>query len=207
MNILDKIISGGIKRRNIERVIGPLTSQKHSFVYKSDKFPFEGGKSFYVVYKTDKSETFVDENLKILLPRVKNWKTTYGSYMASNPNQRRENYLKPYKFILTNKMKKNNYVTRYFAKENYFGDEIFEIKKQDIGDHAFYKTTTIFWNIKGIREDVKKNNENELIRADRTLKGMRYFLDPLQFYVEEEPTRLETLNDKLSKLKYSNSGY
>ena len=190
MNILDKIISGGIKRRNIERVIGPLTSQKHSFVYK-----------------TDKSETFVDENLKILLPRVKNWKTTYGSYMASNPNQRRENYLKPYKFILTNKMKKNNYVTRYFAKENYFGDEIFEIKKQDIGDHAFYKTTTIFWNIKGIREDVKKNNENELIRADRTLKGMRYFLDPLQFYVKEEPTRLETLNDKLSKLKYSNSGY
>ena len=53
----------------------------------------------------------------------------------------------------------------------------------------------------GTKEQILESNTKSLRVADGVLEGMRYHLDPLEFY-EEELTGLEKMQKKLSNLKY-----
>ena len=203
MSIWSDLKRGKIKSSKIERILGPFPAMKHSFIYKESRFPVRHGILFYVIYDTKKNETYMTDTSKKIIPHPRtNFLTTFGQYKRAKTQLVRENYLKPHQFILTKTMREKNTVSRHFAKKVYFGDDIFEIKKQDLGAHTFYKTTTIDWLLQGPKEDVKKKNELELERAENTLKGMKYHLNPLEFYEEEELTKHEKIQEKLSNLKY-----
>ena len=77
-------------------------------------------------------------------------------------------------------------------------------KEQDFDKETnFYNKVSLLWTLKGKREKVRLENEQVLEQSEDTLKGMKYFLDPLQYYEEEETlTKHEKIQQKLSNLKY-----
>ena len=85
---------------------------------------------------------------------------------------------------------------------NEFKAQTFFIKTEPDFDKEtnFYKKISLLWTLKGKREQVKLRNEEELERADKILSGIKYLLNPLEFY-EEELTKHETIQEKLSRLK------
>ena len=202
MSIWSDLKTNKIKSSKIERILGPFPAMRHGFIYKESRYPVRQGTKFYVIYDTNKNETYMSDTSKKLIPHPRtNFLTTFGQYKYAKEYLIRERYLKAHMFILTEKIRENNAVTRYFAKNVYFDGDIFEIREQDMGLHAFYKTTSISWQLQGSKEDIKTKNERALEQAEKELKGMKYFLDPLQYY-EEELTSLEKMQKKLSNLKY-----
>ena len=68
---------------------------------------------------------------------------------------------------------------------------------------GFYKKVSLLWTLEGKREKVRLENEQALATAEDTLTGIKYFLDPLQYYEGgEELTKHEKIQQKLSNLKY-----
>ena len=174
-----------IKIKGIERVLGPYVANAHSFVY-SDGYPLRKGSRFYVIYKQSKEQVFVDKKMKILLSRDNDWNTNYGRYVNSASNVKREIYLKPYRVVLTKKMIEEGVISRHFAKSK-------------LGDATFYDIITLSWQITGDKEMVSKYNIESLEKAEEKVEGMRYFLNPLEFYIEEvtEENRKQTLLERL----------
>ena len=123
--------------------------------------------------------------------------------MAEGDN-RRERYLKPYKVVLTKRMKAAKFFQRYFAKYKLseFYDKVFEISKQNFNkDTPLYDKVSISWQLKGTKEEVLKKNIESLEKAEEKIWGIRDYLNPLKFY-EEEISPEEVLQKKLSKLKF-----
>ena len=199
MSIWSDLKRGKIKSSKIERILGPFPAMKHSFIYKVSRFPVRHGTLFYVIYDIKKDETYMTDTSKKIIPQ-KNFLTMFGQYRKATKGLTREDYLKSYHFVLTKKMREKGTVERHFARSFYFGGDIFEIKKQDVDVHTFYKTITINWLLEGSKEDVKMKNELTLERAEDTLTGMRYHLDPLEFYIEEI-SREEQVTGYLARLK------
>jgi len=174
--------------RNIyERVIGPARARKHEFVY-ADGYPVRQGKFIYAVYiKKNKLEVFVDVNEVPVFPRDPRMKTSFGRYRSVKGGLTREVYLKPSQPIITNTMRKKNSIGRSFAKYLLEDDKsIFEINKDSIGSSDVYHYVSLQWEISGIKENVQKKNTEALEEAEKKLEGMIYFLDPLEFYIEEK---------------------
>jgi hypothetical protein len=187
----------------IERKRGPFTSIQTQLIYE-DGFPLRSGRSYFILYLTDKTEHYIDVSGKKLLLKDK-YKTMYGRYAKAKGSISRENYIKPYQITVTKKMREKGEITRYFAKNIFDEDNnIFEIKKQDFDKETnFYNKVSLLWTLKGKREKVRLENEQVLEQSEDTLKGMKYFLDPLQYYEEEETlTKHEKIQQKLSNLKY-----
>jgi len=202
--MLNRMAAKKIKIKGIERVLGPYTANAHSFIY-SDGYPLRKGSRFYVIYKQSKEQVFVDKKMKILLSRNNNWNTNYGKYVNVAKNVNREIYLKPHQVVLTKKMIEEGVISRHFAKSKLdSGKDIFEISVDVVGsDVVFYDMITISWKITGNEEIVREFNIESLEIADEKMKGMRYFLDPLEFYQNKESkTRQQTLLERLQ-----NSGY
>ena len=172
----------------VERILGPFPAPKFKFVYDSDFFPVRGGTLFYRIIDKDKNELFVDKKGAFLVPDKPSEFTFYGKYKNAKGSISREHYLKPYQITVTKKMRENGETTRYFAKNIFDEDNsIFEIKKQDFDRETnFYNKVSLLWTLKGKREKVRLENEQVLEQSEDTLKGMKYFLDPLQYYEEEE---------------------
>jgi len=192
-----------LPREKIERKRGPFTSIQTQFIYE-DRFPLRSGRSYFILYLTDKTEHYIDVLGKKLILKGK-YKTMYGRYAKAKGSISREHYLKPYQITVTKKMRENGETTRYFAKNIFDEDNsIFEIKKQDFDRETnFYNKVSLLWTLKGKREKVRLENEQVLEQSEDTLKGMKYFLDPLQYYEEEETlTKHEKIQQKLSNLKY-----
>ena len=191
-----------ISIKNVERVETNFVSKKQEFVYK-DFFPMREGKMYHILYTKDKKKKYVDDKLRLILP-LKD-KSIYSKYIRAKQNVKREVYLKASKVVITNKIKRDGLVQRYFAK--YILDEfqeIFEISKLDYDRETnLYEKIPLTWRLRGDKEEVRKENDRTLEIAEDSMKGMRYFIDPLQFYVEENKmTNLEKVQEKLSDLKY-----
>jgi len=182
-------------------------AKKWEFVYMKDynendiKYPLREGKLYTIFYDKDKKEMYTDKRGLVLI-RLKNH-TLYSDYKKARNNMiSREIYLKPYQIVLTKKLKRQKTFSRYFAKyifDKY--DRIFEIKKQDFGRKtSFYDKVSLEWQFQGSKESIILNNNKALKGAEKRLKGIRDFIDPLEFY-EERMSSLEKVQKKLSNLK------
>ena len=205
--MLDRMAAKKIKITGIERVLGPYVANAHSFVY-SDGYPLRKGSRFYVIYKQSKEQVFVDKKMKILLSRDNDWNTNYGRYVNSASNVKREIYLKPYRVVLTKKMIEEGVISRHFAKSKLGIDkDIFEISPDFVGsDATFYDIITLSWQITGDKEMVSKYNIESLEKAEEKVEGMRYFLNPLEFY-NEEPTLESKKQSLLERLLHNPHTY
>ena len=186
----------------VERVEGPFPSLKSQFVYKLDNFPLRRNKMWYRIINKQKKETYVDEKGTPLVPGVTNAASRYGQYVQTKSTVNREIYLKPTQVVVTETMRKKGTFRRYFA--HYLFDTestIFEIIKQDYESKSdFYQKVSLDWTLVGSKETVKVKNEQALQMAEDTLTGMSYFLDPLEFYIEEI-SREEKITGYLGRLK------
>jgi len=205
MSILPKkLVSGEVKSDNIERIEGPFPVRNFLFVYSSDFYPVRKGKLFYKIINKKKTELFVDEMGVLIIPYKPNEFTFYGRYKNAKGSLLREAYLKPYKIVLTKKMKSKDTIIRYFAQyklDKY--DTIFEINKQNFNrESSFYNKVYFAWQLKGSKENILMKNKKSLELAEKSLHGIQNFLDPLQFY-EEDITLVEKLQKNLSRLKFT----
>ena len=192
-----------LKLDTIERIMGPFPAPKFKFVYEDDYFPVRGGISFYRIIDKKKNELFVDRKGTFLVTDKPKEFTFYGKYKNAKGSLSREAYLKPYKIVLTKRMKGKGTIIRYFAQyklDKY--DTIFEINKQNFNrESSFYNKVYFAWQLKGSKENILMKNEETLELAEKSLHGIQNFLDPLEFY-EEDITSVEQLQKKLSRLKF-----
>ena len=202
MSIWSDLNRGKIKSSKIERMLGPFPAMRHGFMYKESRFPVRQGTLFYVIYDTKKDETFMTDMSKKIIP-LKNFLTMFGQYKKASDGLIREIYLKPYKVVLTKRMRERDTINRYFVKyklDKY--ERVFEISKSDFNSQTnLYDKIFITWQLKGSKENILMKNKKSLELAEDSLHGIQNFLDPLQFY-EEELTLLEKLQKKISNLKY-----
>ena len=151
MSIWSDLNRGKIKSSKIERMLGPFPAMRHGFMYKESRFPVRQGTLFYVIYDTKKDETFMTDMSKKIIP-LKNFLTMFGQYKKASGGLIREIYLKPYKIVLTKRMKGKGTIIRYFAQyklDKY--DTIFEINKQNFNrESSFYNKVYFAWQLKDI---------------------------------------------------------
>ena len=201
---------GNNKMTTFERISSRITykAKKWEFIHKKDydesgaRYPLKEGKSYIICYDTDKREMYLDSKNNVLIG-LKNH-TLFSKYAKTGIDLRREVYLKPYKLVLTEKIKKRGVVIRYFAqyKLSEFYDKVFEISKQNFAvKPPLYDIVSISWQLKGTKEEVLKKNIESLEKAEEKMWGIRDYLNPLEFY-EEEISPEEVLQKRLSKLKF-----
>jgi len=162
--------------------------------------PVRKNKPYKIVYTKDKEELYFDlKNNQIV--RYKNL-TLFARYKKAKKSLERETYMRPYKVIVTNKMREKGLIGRYFAKFIFDGN-IMEISREfGSMETPYYEKVSITWKLNGTKEQILESNTESLKMAERTVEGMRYHLDPLEFYEEEELTHLEKIQEKLSNLKF-----
>ena len=186
-------------RKIYERVIGPVQAKKHEFVYE-DGFPVRENKPIWAVYlKDNKVEMFVDIDETPVFTRDSKKKTLYGRYRHAKEAMKREVYLKPFTPNITETMRGRGSIERAFAKYVFNKEYIFEIEKSLVGVSGLYDYVTLEWQISGVKENVQKNNIESLEIADEEMSGMRFLLNPLEFYIEEvtEESRKQSLLERL----------
>jgi hypothetical protein len=169
----------------------------------------------YVIYEyDDKSIMYVDSESGLVdgtsvqgLIKYKNF-TLYDQYTKVKTNLSREKYLKPYKPIITEKMREQETIPRYFVKYKLDNnDSIFEVSEKmynQAGD--FYDRVYLEFQLQGSKDAVLRLNISRLIIANVKLKGIRSFLNPLEFYVEEltpEQIRLKRSEDLIKQDGYT----
>jgi len=189
-----------ITRQDVERISGPYITKRFQFIY-IDFYPVKPGKVFYIVYTKDKRKRYLDMKLRLIIPMEDH--SLFQRYVIANPNVKREVYLKLHGIRIKDKDRKVGSVSRFFA-EYILDDEhqIFEIKEADYSrDTSFYNKVSLNWFLTGNKEQVKLRNEEALEQADEILSGIKYLLNPLEFYEGEELTKYETIQEKLSRLK------
>jgi len=78
-------------------------------------------------------------------------------------------------------------IRRYIVKR--YDSMFFEVTKKTydrVKNNPFFETLIINWYIKGTKEFVRTQNENELSRANKKLQGIkRIVVNPLQFYIND----------------------
>ena len=193
----------------IERVESGI-SKKWEFIYMKDydedgtEYPLRKGRRYIVHYDTNKNETYTDEKNNILIRR--NNHTLYSQYKKVKSIYR-EVYLKPYQIYLTEKMIKKGTITRYFVKYILDGeDRIFEVSKQGFGQAgSLYKKVSLEWSLTGSKIGVGNKNKSTLYWKEVQFKGIRDFLDPLEFY-QKVLTPNDVVMERLQKLQQQDSG-
>ena len=177
-------------------------AKKWEFIYRDDYFtmrllyPLREGKVYTVIYDKKKNEIYVDSKNNILIRR-KNL-TLYSEYKEISNSFFRDVYLKSQKPKI-----KYPAFKRYFAKfllEESSG--IFETSGDMYAMESFlYKKVSLLWIIEGKKEDVLRENKKAIEDADKTLKAMMNFLNPLEFY-KEDISPEDELRKRLDKLKF-----
>ena len=198
---------------HIERIDRDIfrKSKKWEFIYANEYvdgilYPFKPGNPYIIYYLLNKSILYTDL-LERPLVRIKNF-TLYEQYMKLNPGLFREIYLKPHQYIITQRQREQGFITRYFAKYKLDkGGKIFEIKKQDFSRETnFYDKVSLEWQLQGSKESILLSNNKALEEAEKTLKGIKDFVDPLEFY-EEEITPEQMIIEKLERLLHNPHEY
>ena len=188
----------------LERLSGPYVAQKWDFIY-SDGFPFKQGKKFWIIYDKGKNQIFADSKNEIILPKHKN-KSLYGKYKKAKKSLSREFYYKPHKLIVLKKHRKKGTINRFFVRRNDdISQRIFEIKEQQFGMNSiFYDTVNLSWKLNGLEDDIKLQNTKALEKADKTFPGIKDLLNPLEFYIKEDLTVKEKVENILYEMLASN---
>jgi hypothetical protein len=190
-----------------ERIVwGDGATKKFEFYHgksfsDNDIIPVRENTKYKIVYTSDKKEFYFDyRNNQIV--RIKN-PTLFSKYKNAKGSLTREYYLNPHQITLTKVMKKKQSITRYFAQYKLDPDDkIFEISKASFGLQAdFYKKVSVQWQLQGSKENILLKNNKALEEADKTLRGIINYIDPLEFYEGEKSTPEEELQKKLSNLK------
>jgi hypothetical protein len=169
--------------------------------YSDYEFDYvRAGVTYKIIYTTDKQEIYVDIIRKQPMVKIEN-PTIFAQYSITNKGIR-EKYLKPYTLVLTETMIKQDNIKRFFAKYKLDKHErIFEISKLDYRSETnFYDKLILTWKVNGTKEQILKKNTKSLEIADKTLGGIKDFLDPLEFY-EEKITPYEEIQEKLGRLQ------
>lgn len=166
-------------------------SKKWEFIYTDDyakdgiKIYLKEGSPYMIRYYKDKTESYVDQKGRSLI-RFKNL-TLYSKYSNAMGFLTREVYVKPHRINVTDKMRKSGFINRYFVK-NILDEEnnIFEVSKQDFNKKTnLYKKISLIWTITGPPRGVSRKNTITLLVKDFEFKGIKGFLDPLEFYKGE----------------------
>tara|TARA_B100000214_G_C23942544_1_gene616410 strand:+ start:764 stop:1543 length:780 start_codon:yes stop_codon:yes gene_type:complete len=178
----------------------------HDYMYKDKyKYPLREGKPYSIIYTHDKSEIYVDSKNRQLI-RIKN-KTSYSEYKSISPNLKREVYLKAYYPTFTNQSMATRYFAKYLLEPQ---SQIFEISEVSFSkDTDFYTKTSLSWMISGNKETVLNHNQGAIYWANKVIFGLKQFLDPLEFYREEqeELTPQEMTMKRLEKLLHNQHSY
>ena len=198
-------------------------TKKWEFVYFDDN-PVPEDTPYRILVLKDKSEAYIkmktispnpyvssniqfEEYGEVMLKRdpINNSTSRFRYLRFAKGDNSREAYIKPYQIIITKKMRENGDVQRYFARYKLERDSsIFEIKKQDYAtDTSFYEKVSLTWFISGPKDNVKRQNEESLNTANDTLDGIIYHLDLLDSYKGAEMTKIEMINEKLNRLKFT----
>lgn len=78
-------------------------------------------------------------------------------------------------------------IRRYIVRR--FDNKFFEVTQKTynrVKKNPFFDTLIINWYIKGRKEFVREQNEDELERAEKRLQGIkRIIVNPLQFYIND----------------------
>ena len=193
---------------SIERIKSGFITGDFEFVY-SDDFPVKKGMPYSIFYTTYKTEKFVMDFGKtwqeIFVSNPKKHYTNFQSYItAKGGTAKRENYIKPSRPVVTKSMRKKGIIKRYFVSYIFNNESsIFEVSKQDYEKNlVFYKKVTFDWKLTGVKQKVKEYNEKQLEVGEEILEGLIHSLNSLEFYEEEELTKHEKTQQKLSNLKY-----
>tara|TARA_Y100001963_G_C6754686_1_gene436143 strand:- start:121 stop:927 length:807 start_codon:yes stop_codon:yes gene_type:complete len=197
---------------SIERVKSGFITGKFEFVY-SDDFPVKKGIPYSIFYTTDKRERFVIDFgrtwQEIFVGNPKKHYTTFQSYTTAKGGEiEREKYVRPSRPVITEDMRKKGIIKRYFVSYHFDNEtNLFEISKKDYSKKlVFYKKASLDWKLTGNKQEVKEHNEEQLEMGEDILRGMRYLLNPLEFYVEEI-TEEQILNKKLENLLHNPHTY
>jgi hypothetical protein len=155
-------------------------------------YPYPKNTSYVIYEYDDKSIMYVDSDSGNIdgvsvngLIKYKNF-TLYDQYIGAKINLSREKYLKPYRPIITEKMREQETISRYFVKYKLDNNSIFEVSEKmynQAGD--FYDKVYLEFQLQGSKDVVSRLNISRLIIANIKLKGIRSFLNPLEFYIEE----------------------
>ena len=187
----DKKLITGIKYSS-ERILPGFIASEGEFIFKHTRGGVPGGTRYTIYYTFDKSERFIDEDDRLLLPIEPT--TLYGRY-AEVKALRREKYPEEFRPIPTKNEYKRGSITRHFArKANDIKAPIFEIDEQDVGNTGLYITTSFDWTISGIKEDVIAKNMVVIRNQERLYPGISKILTPLEYWKPSKGSRDSVLN-------------
>lgn len=191
-----------------ERIVGPYTVPPNTFVY-SDGYPLRENKLVWLAYfKKDKKEVYLDIDKKQLFLRNPKKSTNFAKYKLAKPNLKREIYLKPFKPVINDKIRKTGSFQRGFAI--YLLDEhksIFEIHPEFVViPTTLYETVTLEWMISGQKDVVRSTNIRATAKANLEMNGLLDLLNPLEYY-KESMTKEQLLTQRLEKLLHNPHTY
>ena len=197
-----------LNKNDIEFKSNVYRSNAFEFVYL-DFYPFRANKLYRLLNTKDKHQIWIDMRGKRLLPIGDINNTNFNKYRkAKGGTLKREVYLKSTSYQLTERQRRSGSFIRYFARSIWLqqsafdeSEIIFEITKEDYTiSTPLYKKVKLNWVIVGDKEQVEKTNLQTLQVLERKLKGIKDYLDPLEFY-EEEITPYEEIQEKLGRLQ------
>jgi hypothetical protein len=187
----DRKIINRIKN-STERILPGFITGEGEFIFNHTQGGVPAGTRYAIYYTLDKSEQFIAEDDRLLLPIEP--RTVYGRY-AEVKSLTRENYPEEFRPTPT----KNDYdrgtVKRYFArKANDIKAPIFEIDEQDAGDTGLFITTSFDWIISGEKLEAIVSNLQTMIFHNEILPGIHKILTPLEYWKPSKGSRDSVLN-------------
>ena len=191
-----------------ERIEGPYRARKNEFIYK-DGYPLRAGRMFWLVNtKQDKIQMFIDYQDTPLIPINPKNRTNFRDYKMARPDFQREIYLKPYKPVVNDKIRRAGNFRRGFAI--YLLDEhksIFEIHPEFVTiPTTLYETVLLEWTLVGEKDVVRATNLRATAKANLEMNGLLDLLNPLEYY-KESMTEEQLLTQRLEKLLHNPHTY
>ena len=134
------------------------------------------------IYMTGEKHT---NKSKIIYRNIGN--TTLGEYTRIQKRAKRQEYLKPFVFEITNKDIKRGFAKRSFVKEKFGGKDMYEISESDSQKKApMYEIYTMKWFVGTDKSIIEPFNINSMELAKKNGFNLDDVLSPLSGFVDVE---------------------
>tara|TARA_B100000424_G_scaffold266720_1_gene258349 strand:- start:1983 stop:2738 length:756 start_codon:yes stop_codon:yes gene_type:complete len=134
------------------------------------------------IYMTGEKHT---NKSKIIYRNIGN--TTLGEYTRISKRAKRQEYLKPFVFEITNKDIKRGFAKRSFVKEKFGGRDMYEISESDSQKKApMYEIYTMKWFVGTDKSIIEPFNINSMELAKKNGFNLDDVLSPLSGFVDTE---------------------
>ena len=190
-------------KTDIERTIQGLRTKPQEFTYEEGGF-VKPDTLYSVYYTLNKQEIYLTgiqntTNSRLIIKEIPD--TLFGEYSSIGVSQRQD-YPKESTFKPTEVDYKIGEVTRYFTqKANDTTQPVFEINKETFNNqNSLFKYTDFTWIIRGLKQDVERENSTTIRVSETELPGISRILFPLQLWTPPKDSK-EDLENKLSRLK------